>query len=164
MIAGRAADGEMVCGPGPAMLKEIVSKAADAFESSTACSNEPGPDALVFVTENVAASTVDAENTNTSMSFCSLERPPPRCFVPPALTTEELLDDVFTPIARDGAGLVEVQVRLQKAFGALARQEGGRCRRGALVHSRAALQRAEQGLTFDPNRERVRKAASEVTG
>ncbi|RST86064.1 DUF2254 domain-containing protein [Aquibium carbonis] len=85
----------------------------------------------------------------------------PRLFVP-ALTTEELLDDVFTPIARDGAGIVEVQIRLQKAFGALARQQGGRCRTAAGRHSRMALGRAEHAMTFDPDRERVRKAAAEV--
>ena len=85
----------------------------------------------------------------------------PRLFVP-SLTTEEMLDDVFTPIARDGAGLVEVQVRLQKAFAALARQHGGRCRQGAIMHSRLALQRAEQAMTFEPDLDRVRKAAVEV--
>lgn len=85
----------------------------------------------------------------------------PRLFVP-ALTTEELLDDVFTPIARDGAGVVEVQIRLQKAFGVLARQKGGRCREVAGHHSRMALGRAEQAMTFDPDKDRVRKAAVEV--
>jgi len=86
----------------------------------------------------------------------------PRLHVP-ALTAEELLDDVFTPIARDGAALVEVQIRLQKAFAVLARQGGGRCREGARTHSRLALQRAEQAMTFEPDRERVRSAAREVT-
>lgn len=89
--------------------------------------------------------------------------PHPRLHVP-TLTAEELLDDVFTPIARDGAGLVEVQIRLQKAFAVLARQEGGRCREGARMHSRLALQRAEQAMTFGPDRERVREAAMQVTG
>lgn len=81
----------------------------------------------------------------------------------PALTAEELLDDVFTPIARDGAGLVEVQIRLQKAFVVLARQGGGRCRQAAGQHSRMALQRAERALTFEPDLERVRAAAAAVT-
>lgn len=85
----------------------------------------------------------------------------PRLYVP-AITTEELLDAAFMPIARDGAGLVEVQIRLQKAFAVLARQDGGRCRQGARMHSRLALQRAEHAMTFEPDRERVRKAASEV--
>lgn len=87
----------------------------------------------------------------------------PHLYVP-ALTADELLDDVFTPIARDGAGLVEVQIRLQKAFAVLARQEGGRCRQGARRHSAMALLRTERALTFEPDIERVRKAAAEVTG
>ncbi len=87
----------------------------------------------------------------------------PQLYVP-EMTAEELLDDVFTPIARDGAGLVEVQIRLQKAFAVLARQEGGRCRQGAFRHSRMALLRAERALTFEPDVERVRAAAAEVTG
>jgi uncharacterized membrane protein len=86
------------------------------------------------------------------------------CIYVPALTAEELLDDVFTPIARDGAGLVEVQIRLQKAFAVLARQGGGRCREAAGQHSRMALLRAERALGFEPDMERVRKAAAEVTG
>lgn len=85
----------------------------------------------------------------------------PRLYVP-ALTAEELLEDVFAPIARDGAALVEVQIRLQKSFAALARQKGGRCRNGVRIQSRLALERAEQALTFEPDRERVRKAAAAV--
>ena len=40
----------------------------------------------------------------------------------PALSGREILNDAFTPIARDGAGAVEVGVRLQKVLAALAQQ------------------------------------------
>ncbi|MBW6526367.1 DUF2254 domain-containing protein [Sphingomonas sp. RHCKR7] len=46
--------------------------------------------------------------------------PPARVHVPPIRLTE-LLDDWCRPIARDGAAIVEVGVRLQKALAALAR-------------------------------------------
>ncbi|HBS41997.1 MAG TPA: DUF2254 domain-containing protein [Oceanospirillales bacterium] len=36
-----------------------------------------------------------------------------------ALKTEWLVEDVFMPIARDGAGMIEIQVRLQKSMSAL---------------------------------------------
>ena len=37
----------------------------------------------------------------------------------PPIRVSDLLEDAFLPIARDGAGLVEVQIRLQKALAAL---------------------------------------------
>ena len=38
----------------------------------------------------------------------------------PKLATSDLFDDVFRPIARDGAGIIEVQLRLQATLAALA--------------------------------------------
>jgi uncharacterized membrane protein len=58
----------------------------------------------------------------------------------------DLFDDFFTPIARDGAALIEIQIRLQKSFIALARISG-EFRLHALRHSAAALARAEQAMT-----------------
>ncbi|WP_202300933.1 DUF2254 domain-containing protein [Dryocola clanedunensis] len=46
------------------------------------------------------------------------ERRYPRCYVRP-IKTADLFDDIFNPIARDGAALVEVQLRLLKALQAL---------------------------------------------
>lgn len=43
----------------------------------------------------------------------------PRVHVPPILP-EEAIIDAFRPIARDGAGMIEVHLRLQKALGLLA--------------------------------------------
>lgn len=44
----------------------------------------------------------------------------PRVLVEP-VSLEDLITDAFRPIARDGAGMVEVQIRLQKCLGSLAR-------------------------------------------
>lgn len=57
----------------------------------------------------------------------------------------DIFDDFFTPIARDGANLVEIHIRLQKTFMALA-YLGGEFRRQALRHSELALTRAKNGL------------------
>ena len=37
----------------------------------------------------------------------------------PALKTSDLIEDLFMPVARDGAGLIEIQIRIQKSMAAL---------------------------------------------
>ena len=64
-----------------------------------------------------------------------------------ALDPQELLDDVYRPIARDGAGLIEVQLRLQRVLNALhdiaaQRQDGEAIRAAARRLSREAVERA----------------------
>ena len=56
----------------------------------------------------------------------------PNVFVPP-IDVDDLFDDLFTPIARDGASTVEIGVRLQKAFRTLSRfgRDGYRRERAA---------------------------------
>jgi uncharacterized membrane protein len=61
----------------------------------------------------------------------------------PAITIADLFDDAFAAIARDGAGLVEVGLRLQKAFVALAQIGDADFASAATHHSRIALRRAE---------------------
>lgn len=63
------------------------------------------------------------------------------------LALADLFDDFFTPIARDGAALVEIQIRLQKSFIALS-QINSDFRPHALRHSAAALARAEQAMPY----------------
>ena len=74
-------------------------------------------------------------------------------FVMPLLLSD-LFDDFFTPIARDGAGIVEIQVRLQKSLLALAQRQG-EFRQLALQHSAAALARAEQAMTYSEDVKRL---------
>ncbi len=80
----------------------------------------------------------------------------------PPVTIDEVFDDAFAPIARDGAALAEVQIRLQKALAALARSGDSRFRSSALRHSRQALARAEASLSLPEDRNRVQDAASTV--
>ena len=81
----------------------------------------------------------------------------------PGLRLGELFDDLFLPIARDGAANAEVQVRLQKALAALAAFEAQeRYGENALRHSRNALARAEAAMKFDEDIARVREAAQLV--
>lgn len=79
----------------------------------------------------------------------------PRIHVPP-LAAADLLDDVFAPIARDGAGLIEVQMRLQKALMALAEIGDDVMAAAALEQSRRALARAEAAMTLPEDVARLR--------
>jgi uncharacterized membrane protein len=82
----------------------------------------------------------------------------------PPLCEGELFDDVFMAIGRDGAGMLEVQLRVQKALVALFRLGGKRFRVHALRHSRLALARAEAALALEYERALVREAATAVGG
>ena len=66
----------------------------------------------------------------------------PEVIVPP-IAVEDLLVDAFRPIARDGAGVIEVQIRLQKAFRALSEIAPETFAKAAEAVSRDALGRAE---------------------
>jgi uncharacterized membrane protein len=72
----------------------------------------------------------------------------PNVFVP-AIHLEDLYDDVFTPITRDWAGLVEVQMRLQKAFAALSEFGGAPYAQQGDAHSRTAMARMRHAGVVD---------------
>lgn len=82
----------------------------------------------------------------------------------PLLTVEELFDDTFMPIERDGASMLEIHIRLQKAFLALSLMDGHAFRENARRHSRLALTRAEASLAMDYEKKAVRTLAGEVEG
>ncbi len=85
----------------------------------------------------------------------------PRLWVPP-LRVEDLFDDAFAPIARDGASIIEVQVKLQKTFLALAELGDTAWKECALHHARMALQRAEDGLLLEEEKIRLRKIVRRI--
>ncbi|MGM0952203.1 MAG: DUF2254 domain-containing protein [Pseudomonadota bacterium] len=78
----------------------------------------------------------------------------------PQLVIDDLFDDAFTAIARDGAGMVEVSIRLQKALGALAEADDKAMITAAKKHSRVALARAERAMSLPDDIDAVRKAAA----
>lgn len=80
------------------------------------------------------------------------------------LSVKDLFEDGFGAIARDGTGFVEVGIRLQKGLEALAHVGEGAFRSAAQVQARRALARAEAALSFQPDLERVRAAASWLRG
>jgi uncharacterized membrane protein len=78
----------------------------------------------------------------------------------PAMSSRDLMDDAFSAIARDGASLVEVQVRLQKALRAIAAMPNEDLAQAAREQAQAALERAEGAISFPTDFERVSAAAA----
>lgn len=74
----------------------------------------------------------------------------------PALLADDLLDDGFTAIARDGAHLIEVAMRVQRVLGEIGASGEPGMRAAARRHAGLALARAERALVFGPDREQVR--------
>ena len=65
-----------------------------------------------------------------------------RVYVPP-ISVQDAVEDAFRPIARDGAGLSEVQIRLQKALNALFEGAPDIFGPACAAMSREAIERAE---------------------
>lgn len=80
----------------------------------------------------------------------------------PAIELDDIFDDLFTPIARDGAAIVEVGIRLQKAFATLANFRQPRFRAAAERHSKEALDRAALALGLESDLHRLQEAAKSV--
>lgn len=85
----------------------------------------------------------------------------PRIWVPPLLLND-LFDDLFTPIARDGAAHVDVHIALQNGLGALYATDHEEMREQAARHSRMAMERADTALLLDAEKDRVRHAAADM--
>ncbi|MDX5362572.1 MAG: DUF2254 domain-containing protein [Pseudazoarcus pumilus] len=79
----------------------------------------------------------------------------------PALDVGDFFNDVFAPIARDGAALVEVHIRLHKALAMLARQ-GPPLSAPARRLASFALAHAEAALVLEEDRAVVRRLAGVV--
>lgn len=95
-----------------------------------------------------------------------LQRPPrnvcfPRLFVP-SLQCQDLLDDAFLPIAHDGVGQIQVQVRLQKALFALASTHPRLFLPPALKLSAKALKLAHTQLYTDDEKQLLSQLANRI--
>lgn len=66
----------------------------------------------------------------------------------PRIKMDDLFDDAFTAIARDGAGIIEVSIRLQKALCALSKSDDPSMVAAAIRHSRMALVRSRLAMSL----------------
>ena len=83
----------------------------------------------------------------------------PRLWVRP-LSPNDLIEDAFGALARDGAGVIEVQQRLQSALGRLIEHPSPDMGRAAFVAAGLEFRRARAALTFEPDVDRLRKSTA----
>lgn len=81
----------------------------------------------------------------------------PRLHVPP-IETADLFDDAFNLIARDGAAMIEVQLRLQKAMHALSQAGDDEFRACAKAQSKLAYERAMEAMPAVQDKQRLTAA------
>ncbi len=70
------------------------------------------------------------------------------------ISEDDLVDAAFMPIARDGASLIEISIRLQKALSALSHCRRPELAAAARTFAAVAARRSREGLSFEPDRER----------
>jgi uncharacterized membrane protein len=81
----------------------------------------------------------------------------------PALKTSDLIEDLFMPVARDGAGLIEIQIRVQKSMAALhdmAPEAFGEVMSG---YAELAFKRACKVLTLEEEVEKLKSVKCSST-
>lgn len=76
-----------------------------------------------------------------------------------SITVEDIFEDAFGPIARDGAKSFEVNVRLQKALASLSITNPELFAQQAAKHSKLALALSDEGLTLEEHKRALRELA-----
>ena len=76
-----------------------------------------------------------------------------------AISLNDMFDDAFNAIARDGASSVEVAIRLQKEFHSLTLLGHDEMRQAAITHSKLALRYAERSLKLPQELEAIQSVA-----
>lgn len=82
----------------------------------------------------------------------------------PEISVRDMMDDAFTAIARDGAGVVEVAVRLQKAMSSLESLGDQEMRSAAEHHGRLALKRSSLAMSVEEDLAVARAASGATRG
>lgn len=122
---------------GLVVLSEIASRALSPAV------NDPGT-AIDIIGSLVRIFTlwvqVDDEEINKKVEF-------DRIWIP-ALSLQDMFDDAFNGIARDGAGTIEVGLRLQKAFRGLAALDHEGIKAASADHAKMAVRYAEKALAL----------------
>ncbi|QPN45511.1 DUF2254 domain-containing protein [Priestia aryabhattai] len=72
------------------------------------------------------------------------------------LTVDDLFDDFFAPISRDGAALLEVDLRLLKALVSLAQINPALFKQSCIRHGEQLVMRAEASLTLAHEKDQLR--------
>lgn len=78
----------------------------------------------------------------------------------PEIAVSDMFEDAFHAIARDGASLIEVALRLQKSLAALAALAPDLFRDAAMTQAHRALRHGEKALRLEEDVDRLRRAAA----
>lgn len=78
------------------------------------------------------------------------------------IEVEDLFDDFFTLIARDGAGLLEIDIRFIKALHSLMQVDPVLFAEHCQLHARLLLKRADLALQLEEDKHRLRAVASDL--
>ncbi|MFO2465854.1 DUF2254 domain-containing protein [Pseudomonas sp. 15FMM2] len=78
------------------------------------------------------------------------------------LSLSDMFDDFFSPIARDGAALLEVNIRLVKALASLAQTNPGLFGDLSTHHIGIILERADISLALEQDKSRLKACVSQV--
>lgn len=79
------------------------------------------------------------------------------------LSVDDLLDDFFAPIARDGASLIEVDLRLMKALVSLSQINPGVFLKPCARHAGLLLKRADVALVLQEDKDQLSAVARQLT-
>ena len=79
-----------------------------------------------------------------------------------SVTADELVRDAFDPIARDGAGVIEIQIRLLKTLALLAKSGDATMAQAARAAAARALEYALPALVLEEHRERIKALAEKI--
>lgn len=106
--------------------------------------NDPGT-AIAILGSQVRifseVTTVSPEKIVTEVTYPNVQVPP--------LVMDDLFEDAFRSIARDGAGNIEVMTRMQKAFRSLAALPNRDVQRLAVNYSQSGYERAAKEIEFE---------------
>lgn len=129
---------------GLSVLSEIASRALSPAV------NDPGT-AIDVIGRGIRAFNAQAKSG-------TLEKPEAQCsrVHVRGLSEEDMFDDFFSPIARDGAALIEVNIRLVKALASLAHCCPALYADLGTRHIGVVLERAEAAMTLDGDKARLR--------
>jgi uncharacterized membrane protein len=75
----------------------------------------------------------------------------------PEISMVDFFDDAFRPISRDGAGNIEVMLRLQKVFKSVATINHEDIKKLAIQYSKESYKRAELSMKFKPDLDVLKK-------
>ncbi len=78
------------------------------------------------------------------------------------LVVDDLFDDFFAPIARDGASLLEVDLRMMKALASLAQINPDVFSSACIRHANLLLKHAATALTLEEDRKKLHEMAQQL--